>query len=176
MSESVLETRRCRLLPLEAGDRPLLEGLYASEEARRFLGGILTGPELEARIKAFLVPRHPPEHWVCRLRETGEAAGLVHLNPTPSEREYELSYQFLPAFWGRGLASESAATVIEWALSERGAGSILAETQTGNTRSRRLLENLGFQSVEQVTRFGAKQTVYRLEGQPSRPAPERDSC
>lgn len=40
---------------------------------------------------------------------------------------------------------------------------IVAETQSANTRSRALLEKLGFTLTQQLERFGAKQCVYRKE-------------
>ena len=39
---------------------------------------------------------------------------------------------------------------------------IVAETQSANTRSRTLLEKMGFVLKEELERFGARQCVYEL--------------
>ena len=40
---------------------------------------------------------------------------------------------------------------------------IVAETQSANTRSRTLLEKMGFVLKEELERFGARQCVYELK-------------
>ncbi|RDW68857.1 GNAT family N-acetyltransferase [Aspergillus mulundensis] len=56
----------------------------------------------------------------------------------------EVRYGISPEFWGRGLAKEAAEAVISWAIGERGVRRFIAETEKGNSRSGKVLRELGF--------------------------------
>lgn len=64
------------------------------------------------------------------------------------QREYlddpDLGFAFLPRFWGKGYAYESAVAVLEWGRETLGHQRILALTDPDNAASIRLLEKLGF--------------------------------
>ncbi|KAK9436918.1 Acyl-CoA N-acyltransferase [Metarhizium brunneum] len=66
----------------------------------------------------------------------------------PWQEMLEMRYGVSPEHWGKGLALEASKVVIQWAIEERGARRFIAETQKGNSRSRRVLEKLGFQMVD----------------------------
>ena len=71
----------------------------------------------------------------------------------------EVSFVLMPEAQGSGLARAAvAAALLEaWLL---GLAQVVAETQTANTRSVRLLEALGFTAWKEVVRFGKAQTVF----------------
>jgi ribosomal-protein-alanine N-acetyltransferase len=71
----------------------------------------------------------------------------------------EVSFVLMPEAQGSGLARAAvAAALLEaWLL---GLAQVVAETQTANTRSVRLLEALGFTVWKEVFRFGKSQTVF----------------
>ncbi len=56
-----------------------------------------------------------------------------------------LGYALMPAFWGKGLAKESATLALCYGFLELGLHRIEADTEPKNTRSNHLLESLGFQ-------------------------------
>ena len=74
----------------------------------------------------------------------------------------ELSFAFLPEYWGQGLARESCATVIEWALRELDTTRLVAWTQVTNLRSRRLLTVLGMTVADRFTKYGHPQLLYAI--------------
>ncbi len=61
-----------------------------------------------------------------------------------------------------GLAFEVLTQVIEEGLNYLNIASIVAETQTANKASCRLLEKLGMKKVQMLERFGQEQAVYEL--------------
>ena len=69
---------------------------------------------------------------------------------------------FLPEWWHQGFALESISAVLLHALTELCLPFVVAETQSKNVRSIRLLEKLGFQFVEHVERFNALQAIYSV--------------
>ncbi|WP_238327973.1 GNAT family N-acetyltransferase [Paenibacillus gorillae] len=75
----------------------------------------------------------------------------------------EVSYEFLPDWWGNGYASEVIAMVLDYALNELHISKIIAETQTANIASCRLLEKVGMNLERTVQRYGAEQAIYAIE-------------
>ena len=101
-------------------------GVFSPEESRQ-----------EARRRA-----DDMDYWTVCLRETGKMIGNLYL----SRREYrkwELGFVFGRAYQGRGLASESAAALLDHAFSTLGARRIVAMCNPENEKSWRLLERLG---------------------------------
>lgn len=56
----------------------------------------------------------------------------------------EIGFIFHPDFWGMGLASEAVTALVEYAFQIKDLPSVSAEVDPRNSRSIRLLENLGF--------------------------------
>jgi ribosomal-protein-alanine N-acetyltransferase len=54
-----------------------------------------------------------------------------------------LGYALARAHWGRGVATEAARAVVEWAWVEHELVEIWASTDVANVRSRRVMEKLG---------------------------------
>jgi len=73
----------------------------------------------------------------CGLRTRGLPPGVA-----------EFGVELAPACWGRGLAHEAARALLAWGFGERGLAEVRADTVGGNARVARLLERLGFASVE----------------------------
>ena len=84
------------------------------------------------------------QYWPIFLQD-GEHVGCAGLRPhTPEQGVLELGFQLRHAHWGKGLASEAAASVIEHAFESLGAAALFAGHHPENISSRRVLEKLGF--------------------------------
>jgi RimJ/RimL family protein N-acetyltransferase len=79
--------------------------------------------------------------WIAFLRATDHVVGSVSLWPSPPQAE--LGFAFARAVWGRGLASEAARAVLDWAFRRLPLERIWAACDVENARSRRVLEKLG---------------------------------
>lgn len=90
----------------------------------------------------------------------GTFIGFIDISPYHEPEYQELSYLFLPEFWGYGYAFEACRAVLRYCEETLDLKTVVAETQSANTRSRALLERLGFTMVRQLERFGAMQCVY----------------
>lgn len=53
--------------------------------------------------------------------------------------------------------------VVDYALDDLGLHRIIAETQSANTASCRLLERIGMHRVKTLQRFGAEQIIYSMQ-------------
>jgi ribosomal-protein-alanine N-acetyltransferase len=84
--------------------------------------------------------------------------GTVNLNIDAGARRAMIGYAIARAQWGRGIATEAAAAVIEWALATHDLVEIWASTHIAHTRSQRVMEKLGM-SRDRIER---DEVYYRL--------------
>ena len=125
---------------------------------------VISRPEIYATTNAIPkdFPRQRVEWWFAFLentrrngtgfefgvfeRETGAYlgnCGLVNVNP----RQYSgvLTYFIHPQWWGRGVATEASAAVLDFAFGTLGLVRVGGSCMACNPASRRVMEKLGFQ-------------------------------
>lgn len=140
-----------------------MKKLYLNHEVRKYLGGIRKEEAVEAALDDMLHSSEDFYYWVAREKHTDYFIGLISIDPHHDGTYVEISYQFLPDWWGRGYATETVGRVIQFALNELNLPKVLAETQTANASSRKLLERLGMKLERTTMRFGAEQAIYSIE-------------
>lgn len=158
MKTSII-TDRCNITPLEASDRDVFVDLYLNDQVREFLGGISEPRKSLIRFQEMLGDKDAM-HWSVRLKDSNVFVGLINIDKHHDGIEYEVSYQFMPNHWGKGLAEETVRVVIDHALPVLSRNVILAETQTKNKQSITLLTKLGFKEIDRVERFNEMQSIY----------------
>lgn len=124
--------------------------LWSDEEVTRFLGGPYSPEEVRARVEREIAngERYGIQYWQVLTLPEREFAGCCGLKPVPGSHDaFELGFQLLPAYWGRGLAGEAARSVIAFAFDELGASALYAGRHPENTRSAALLDRLGFVQI-----------------------------
>lgn len=94
------------------------------------------------------------------LKGSDQSIGLVFLSYHHDGSGHELSYQCDAEHWGKGYAFEAAKRVVRHVVDDPGMAQIIAETQSANGASCRLLERLGMREQRRVMRFGAEQIIY----------------
>lgn len=83
--------------------------------------------------------------WVMIERDSGVVVGDIGFIGLPDEAgSIELGYSVIPDRRRRGYATEAAAAIVEWALSQPGVRVVVAGCDNGNEPSIRTLERLGF--------------------------------
>ncbi|MBT2760103.1 GNAT family N-acetyltransferase [Paenibacillus sp. ISL-20] len=162
----MLTTKRCLLSIIQESDYENVKRLYINEHVRSYLGGT-TDDEQSLRIKYFEIINKSNEdsssYWIVKMSESKEFIGLISLDEYYDGGNIEVSYQFLPEYWGVGLATEVISRLIEYAFNELGIQKLVAETQTANIRSCKLLEKVGMIMEKRIIRFGAEQAVYSIQ-------------
>lgn len=101
------------------------------ENSRQIIRDVLTADETYA---------------IC-LKGDGKPIGSVgfHRNDiAQSDDEYELGYWIGKEFWGQGLACEASFELLRHAFEDLGMQKIWCGYYDGNTKSRRVMEKLGF--------------------------------
>ncbi|WP_246569671.1 GNAT family N-acetyltransferase [Lentibacillus saliphilus] len=149
--------------PTHSSDIDNIVRLYTDERVRQYLGGPRHVDDVKNRFKEVVQTEEEMSHWTVISNETNEFLGLVTIDKHHSGKDYEISFQFLPKWWGQGLAKEAVNAVISYSFTHLKRSHLMAETQSANTRSRNLLERLGMTQVDRFTRFGAEQVLYKIE-------------
>jgi RimJ/RimL family protein N-acetyltransferase len=109
-------------------------GVRTIEDARAY---ILRGPiDMYSRLGFGL--------YLVELKEEGFSIGICGLIKRDSLEDVDIGFAFLPEFWGKGYAYESASAVMLYGKKNFGLNRIVAIASPGNHSSARLLEKLGF--------------------------------
>jgi ribosomal-protein-alanine N-acetyltransferase len=162
--QPVLETARLRLRPYEAGDIEPMAAMFGDPEVRAFtylgtLDRAQTGKVLDEYV-GYLA-----EHGYGMLaildRETGAYCGEVGLFTSPMG-PLALRYALNRGAWGRGLATEASAAVIDDTFGRLGLEKLFAGVKDVNVASVGVVRKLGFVYESEATAHGHTFGVYGL--------------
>ncbi|MBP6506902.1 MAG: GNAT family N-acetyltransferase [Opitutaceae bacterium] len=112
------------------------------------------------------------EKYLFAVIHSSEFAGLMGLNDFNSaEGTAELDYWIALPFWGRGIATNAAALVIEHAFRNLGLKTLFSSILIRNPASRRVVERNGFKQIGELVydgpwpaRFGGERLArYHLQ-------------
>ncbi|MCZ1009355.1 GNAT family N-acetyltransferase [Streptomyces lydicus] len=160
---TTLGTSRLLLRPAEPTDVKEFTRLWTDPEVRRFLGGPVAEQELCLYQQHFA---HRPNLFAVTMREGATVVGSVVIDSASRfDDQREVSYGFLPEYWGQGYAREAVAAVVDWALVNvpSDSPSVIAVTQEANARSCRLLESIGMCHIDSFVEFDAPQAMYSVD-------------
>jgi ribosomal-protein-alanine N-acetyltransferase len=171
-----LATPRLTLTPLQLADTDDLHRLWTAPGVRQYLWDDAVIP---AEQTAGVVQRSRTLFderglglWGARLRDAARAgrgdslAGFVGYWYFRDPPELELLYGVSEELWGRGLATELARTMVEYAWASLGFAEVRASTDAGNVASARVLEKLGF-TLERREPVAGLDTLFYLLSRPT---------
>jgi len=158
----MLETYRCKIIKIKETDYEDVKKLYFDEKAREFLGGIVDSERYDNNFSKMVTYDNGSIYWVVRHNATNEFVGLVSLDKHHDGLNTEVSYQFIPKWWGYGYAEEVIRRIINYAFEELQLINIVAETQSENIASCKLLKKVGMELQKSVRRFGNEQHIFRI--------------
>jgi [ribosomal protein S5]-alanine N-acetyltransferase len=88
--------------------------------------------------------------FLVELRQTGEPAGICGLVKRDGLDDPDIGFAFVPAFWSKGFAYESASAVMGYARDVIGLPRIVAITAPHNEGSMGLLRKLGLRFEKNI--------------------------
>lgn len=155
-----METARLRLRPLEPGDEAALLALWREPAVAARL--FPHAPATSAQARALVALRAGPMLRFA-LEDRAERAflGYCGVQPLPETGEPELFYALHPRAWGRGLATEAGAAVLE-AARAAGLSALVGVVLPSNAPSRRVLEKLGFRQAGTMQHAGREHLRFAL--------------
>jgi [ribosomal protein S5]-alanine N-acetyltransferase len=128
-------------------DLPLAQSLWGNLDVTKTFGGPFTQSQIQERLNREIANQrtHHLQYWPVFFLATGEFTGCCGLRPYDLEKQiFELGFHFLPNFWGKGIATEAAQTVIAYAFGPLALKGLFAGHHPENAASARVLQKLGF--------------------------------
>lgn len=165
----VIRTSRLELVPAtaallaaELGSREMLAGLLGATVPTDWPPGEHDRGAVEF-FRARLVERPDAVGWYgwyAVLRLPAPASSVLigsggYFGPPDAEGTVEIGYSILPAYRGRGFATELARALVDRAFSIAGVARVVAHTTPENVASVKVLERCGFRPVGPGTEPGS---------------------
>lgn len=149
MKEYFLTTDRLGFSVWDKKDVELALSLWSEADVTRFISA--TGKFSKLQIKKRLAKeiesdnKFGIQYWPIFEKDTAEFVGCCGIHPYKSTNGvYELGFHIKSKFWGKGYATEAAAAIINYTFEVLKATILVAGHHPSNTKSKRVLEKLGF--------------------------------
>ena len=170
----VLETARLILRRLSIDDAEFVLELLNEPSFRRYIGdkGVRNLEDARQYILSSPVASYEQNGFGLYLVELKGSripigiSGLVKRDTLP---DADIGFAFLPAYWSKGYAVESAAAVMSYAQEVLGLNRILAITSPDNEASAKLLGKIGlrFERLIKLSEDGEEIKLFSSEVSPS---------
>ena len=146
-----LETPRLLLRRWQEADRAPFAQMNADPVVMRYFAGPFTRERSDLDIDRYLAAfdRDGFSFFAATLRDTGAFAGTIGLQimrdavPNLPQPAVEIGWRLTQTAQGRGLATEGARAIVDYAFSPLGLNEVVAITALPNQPSRRVMEKLG---------------------------------
>ena len=168
---TALVTPRLLLRPMQAGDAPELLAVFADTLVMAAFASPPFGPkEMDAWVARNL--EHQSVHgyglFTVVLKDTHAVIGDCGLEQM--DIGAELGYDLRSDQWNRGLATEAATVVRDYAFETLRIPRLVSLIRVGNEASRRVAEKVGIHFEERSERHGVDYWIFALDA----PAAKRD--
>lgn len=100
--------------------------------------------------------------WHVAERAHPAFLGWCGLFPLEDSGLIEIGYRFVPAAWGRGLASEAAAAALAHGFRNLGLDRIVAVSHPDNAASHRVLAKIGLRAQGRARHYGQEVSFFAL--------------
>ncbi|MGD9487329.1 MAG: GNAT family N-acetyltransferase [Calditrichaceae bacterium] len=164
---TILETERLALRELTVEDAPFILELVNDPSWLRYIGDkgvrtlddardyILNGPVQSYKQFGFGL-------YLVGLKDSGIPIGMCGLIKRDYLTDVDIGFAFMPAFTGKGYATESASTLLTYGKDVFGLERIVAITTRDNDKSIKVLEKLGmrFEKMISLPGDGAELKLY----------------
>jgi RimJ/RimL family protein N-acetyltransferase len=167
----IVETERLLLREFDEGDAEAFLALGSDPAILRYTGD--PGGGLRSLEHALHVMRsrtladyqkHGFGRWACVHKADDRVIGFAGLKRLDDlGGEVDLGYRFLPAYWGKGLATEASRPAVEYGFTRLGLRRILGLVDPENVASARVLEKVGMTFADFIEYHGKQVSRYVIE-------------
>ena len=149
-----LDTERLIIRNWQAEDWRLLRPMSLDPEVMQYIGH--SQPWSEGETRQFVANRmadyeqYGRTMWPLILKETGAFigyCGFLRRVYGEYEGEIEIGYALAKDAWGRGLAAEAGARILQYGFETLGLERVIASARPENDRSIRVMEKMGMWSI-----------------------------
>jgi RimJ/RimL family protein N-acetyltransferase len=163
---NIIETERLNLRRMTADDAEFILELLNEPSFIRNIGNKGVRTIADARLYILNGPVASYERfgfglYLVELKESGAPVGICGLIKRESLADVDVGFAFLPSFWSKGYAFESASAVKAHALETLHLPRIVAITNPNNEGSIRVLEKIGLK-FERMVRMSDDEPEIKL--------------
>ncbi len=167
-SLSILETERLLLRELQPGDLDALFAITGDALIMRYVGDLKpysrekTAQAIREAQESY--QQHGFGGWAFIEKATGQFIGYGGLEYLPERTIPEVFYIFPPSQWGKGLATEVAAAILDYGFKQLGIPAIGASFDPANQPSMRAAAKVGLRfDYEGVDEFNLPTVYYKMD-------------
>lgn len=165
-----LESERIQFRKLSEDDIPLWEPFFINNDRLKFLGIPLDLSSLESATNwiEMAQTRYAPSglgQLAAIDKSSGEFLGVAGVIPREMEgrNEFEITYSFLPEFWGRGYATESAICFKNYMFNNTSVDRVISMIEVNNTDSQKVAIKNGMRPLFKSEFRGMRIDVFGVE-------------
>lgn len=162
----ILETARLTLSEMTIADLDFIASMLAHPEVMRYYPKCYSRTEAEAWIQRQIARYSSHGHglWLVSEKETNQLVGQVGLAPhvVDGVEEPEVGYLIHRPFWRRGLASEAAAGVRDYAFGVLAKPRVISLIRPENMPSQGVARKIGMQPEKRTVFAGLEHIVFAL--------------
>ncbi len=151
-----IETDQYLIRDIEHTDIQGMFELDSDPEVHRYLGNQPIQSLEEAEKVIYFIRSQYEEfgigRWAIELKESGDFVGWTGLKYEqglrPDRSYYDLGYRLKRAYWGKGIATETALEALKYGFEQMNLTQICGAADIDNVASNRVLKKVGLQFVE----------------------------
>ena len=157
-----LETKRLKLRQFREADTDPLLSFYRDSVSESVYGPAMAHPDVWKRIAAILGHWQLRGYgrWAIEEKSSGTFAGYCGLSFTPEFADIEVGYGIMPAYRGKGIATEAARCARDYGYRQVGATRIVSYINPVNASSIHVAEKLQAQPDGTFMLSNILHTVY----------------
>lgn len=164
----VVETKRLILREILRSDFDDLYRMNSDPIIMKYVGDGSTRSEEQMKAELEMLISHYTRKpglgiWATLSKDTDTfvgASGLVYYDNTP---EIEIGYRMLKEYWNRGYATEASLGLLNYGFRTLGLRKIVSSAHVENFASRRVMEKIGMDYIENRVHYGCLQAYYEIE-------------
>jgi ribosomal-protein-alanine N-acetyltransferase len=156
-------TSRLVLRPVNLHDAAFILELLNTKGWIQFIGDRKVNTTEDSRNYIQKIMANPHTlYWVARLEREHTSVGIISFIKRSYLEHWDIGFAFLPAFFGKGYARESAEKILQEMLKNPQHATILATTKVDNQSSIHLIEKIGFHFKKEMENETERLLLYSI--------------
>jgi RimJ/RimL family protein N-acetyltransferase len=162
-----LETNRTYIREFTLADAEAVLAFSSNEQVTRYTGdaGLMTSLEDARQVISNIWLKEYKQYgygrWAVVDKSNDRVIGFCGLKFLPDVGMPDIGYRFLPEYWGKGLATETAQACIKFCKEQLAVTTFFADVMEENTASVNVIKKLGLTFTKYVQEGG--ETFMRFE-------------
>ena len=144
----IFETSRLRVRPYTLDDSDAFFALNGNPEVVRYIRPAKTKAECDLFLKEIIEAyKNAPLYgrWAVQEKSSNDFVGSFALIPVEGRDEMQVGYALLPAYWGRGYATELCRAGLAYVFTQTSIDPIYAYAEAANEASHSVLLKAGLE-------------------------------